>query len=82
MKISLKNKLSILAVIVVIAVFIFSPKIIHAETHVKSHHVYAGTTWTKEGSPYILDESIYLGYGKTLNIGKGVTVKQIGRAHV
>ena len=75
MKISLKNNLVILGSIAIISLFIFSPKITHAETHVKTSSLWiSGATWTKEGSPYILDEGIYLPPRGTLRIGEGVSI--------
>ena len=39
--------------------FTFSTNLAHAETHVRNSDLWnIGATWTKEGSPYILDESI------------------------
>lgn len=48
--------------------------IVHAETHVYNEEVSHGGTWDKQGSPYILEEQVYVPDGYSLNIGKGVTV--------
>ncbi len=75
MNISFKNSLLIVSSIILIALLIFSPKISYAETHVKNSTLWtSGGTWTKEGSPYILDESIYMPSRGILRIEKGTTI--------
>ena len=54
--------------------FSISPILAHAETHVYNNDLNHGGTWSKEGSPYILEEQVYIPDGYALNIGKGVTV--------
>jgi hypothetical protein len=54
--------------------FFISPILAHAETHVYSDDLSHGGTWTKIGSPYILEEQVYVPDGYSLNVSKGVTV--------
>jgi hypothetical protein len=57
-----------------IALLFISPAITFAETHVKSGDLDYGATWTKDGSPYILDESVYVPNDVALSIEAGVSV--------
>ncbi len=45
-----------------------------AETHIKSGDLDRDAVWSKEGSPYILDEGVYIPRGYSLSIKSGVTV--------
>ncbi len=60
---------------VVFATFIFIAPVVHAETHITADTAFGQTvSWTKTGSPYILDADIYIPFGVFLSIGPGVTV--------
>ena len=55
--------------------FAFCMPSAHAETHITADTQFSQTTtWTKDGSPYILDDDIYIPRGEFLSIGPGVTV--------
>ncbi len=70
-----KNKKIIKFVLVcALIASIFLPRISHAETHVYENDVQEGWSWDKAGSPYILEEPIYVPRGSTLNIGEGVDI--------
>ena len=60
--------------ILFLIIFSFSCQRAFAETHI-SGDLNIDTTWTKENSPYVVDDSIYVSSGVTLNIESGVTVK-------
>lgn len=61
-------------VYILIALLFISPAITSAETHIKSGDLDYGATWTKDGSPYILDESVYVPNDVALSIEAGVSV--------
>ncbi len=46
----------------------------HAETYITNGYQVNGATWTKEGSPYILNSYVSIKSGQTLTIREGVTV--------
>jgi hypothetical protein len=64
----------IFSITVLFLVVFVVPLISNAETHIKSGDLDRGGSWTKEGSPYILDEGVYIPRGYTLSIKDGVTV--------
>jgi hypothetical protein len=64
---------TILATLTAILLFTFSIKV-NAQTNVVGG-IYANTTWTTLGSPYIIGDSVVLFPGNTLTIQPGVTVK-------
>ncbi len=68
-----KNK-KIITFGLVVTMFAIFPQISHAETHVYSSDVRPDWTWDKEGSPYILEESIYIPREDSLYINEGVEV--------
>lgn len=52
-----------------------SPSIVYAETHITDETVFQGdTVWNKDGSPYILDDSISIPPGQSLSVDPGVTI--------
>ncbi len=51
------------------------PDISSAETRVHAKDMISGWGWNKEGSPYILDENIYIPNNYSLYIGEGVEVR-------
>ena len=55
--------------------FALFPHISHAETHVTSADIKQDWKWEKQGSPYILDESLYIPHGNTLTISEGVEIR-------
>jgi len=60
---------------VFLSVFIFGMPLARAETHITTDTAFGQiVTWTKSGSPYILDDDIYIPHGVFLSIGPGVTV--------
>jgi len=58
----------------------FFPNISYAETRVLPEDVVTNWTWYKVGSPYILDDSLYIPEGYTLNIDKGVEIRSSGES--
>ncbi len=58
----------------VYSVFLLAPSVILASTHVYPEDIQENWTWDKAGSPYILEDSIYIPSGYKLNIEKGVEV--------
>jgi hypothetical protein len=54
--------------------FIVIPYHAHAETNLRAPNYTADVTWTKEGSPYILDGDMLMNPGANLTIEKGVRV--------
>jgi pimeloyl-ACP methyl ester carboxylesterase len=59
--------------IIAIILFLF-PLFTHAETRFKSPYFYSDITFTKAGSPYIIDGDMTVDTGRTFTIEKGVTV--------
>ena len=52
------------------------PLAVHAETHITAETVFGPIiSWTREGSPYILDDDIFLPAFIPLAIGPGVTIQ-------
>jgi hypothetical protein len=53
----------------------FVAPVARAETHITDYYSFSpAASWTKEGSPYILDGDIYVPAGQALTVGPGVTV--------
>ncbi len=50
------------------------PSIIYAETHVTAGYLYEGDHWTKEGSPYILEDYVNVPSWQKLTIDPGVII--------
>ncbi|MFA6404952.1 MAG: hypothetical protein WCW03_03070 [Candidatus Paceibacterota bacterium] len=65
-------------VFVVLAIlFIGFIKLVHAETVVSAGSIWQNTAWTKENSPYIIEDYVNVPTGITLNIGPGVEVRGV-----
>ena len=62
-------------VIFIAAGFFLWPFTSHAETHVQTNDLISGAAWNKEGSPYILEDNIYLPSGSGLSITEGVVIR-------
>ena len=60
--------------IVLSILILATPYYARAETHIRSGDIRDGTVWTKENSPYILDESIRVNKGSSFTIKAGVTI--------
>lgn len=69
----IKNKKTLVSV-TLLTLFLFIPVITHAETHIKSEDVRENLVFTKEGSPYYIEDYIYIPRGSTLDIMPGVEV--------
>lgn len=54
--------------------FLLIPIISNADTHVYANDVRQGWIWNKEGSPYILEEPIYIPDGYSFSVSAGVTI--------
>ncbi len=52
----------------------FLPHVSYGETYVYSSDISSGATWTREGSPYLLQEPIYIPQDVSLQINSGVIV--------
>lgn len=50
------------------------PASLYAETYITDGYLYDGGHWTKEGSPYILEDYVSVPEGQKLSIGPGVSV--------
>jgi hypothetical protein len=61
-------------VLLLAILFMAMPMSVRAETHVKSGDLDHGGLWVKSGSPYILDESVYIPNDVSLRIEAGVSV--------
>lgn len=59
--------------VILFNIFLF-PKILYADTHIKSGDLDKGGIWNKENSPYILDEAVYVPKEFSLIIKSGVTL--------
>ncbi len=55
------------------APFLFPP-LVHAETRITNGYLSKGAIWTKENSPYILDDDISVPRDRNLNIHSGVVI--------
>ncbi len=57
------------------AVIFFTAVPVYAETHITVDTPFqGGAVWTKSGSPYILDSSVFIPTSKDMYIGPGVTI--------
>lgn len=74
MKIIQRNIKKISFLIVLGVFLICGAKSVHAETHVSGNDLLHGGSWNKQGSPYILDEDVYIPDEYSLHITEGVTV--------
>jgi hypothetical protein len=70
----IKGLIGVIFNIIFFTIFLSLPYITKAETRVFSDDLQNGGTWSEEGSPYILYESVYVPGKKVLNINKGVTI--------
>lgn len=60
--------------ILTFVLLLLTPYVSRAETHISSDDIQQDWIWTKEGSPYILEEPIYIPAGYILNISEGAEV--------
>ncbi len=54
--------------------YMLLPSVSYGETYIYNDNVASGATWTKEGSPYLLQEPIYIPQDVSLQINAGVIV--------
>ena len=69
------KKIQKLAALFITLISIFWPSLSHAETHVHAADVQGNTVWTQQGSPYILEEDVYVSSNASLTINEGVEIK-------
>ncbi len=62
---------------VVMAIFIGMSGVVRAETRVQGGYLEVDTHWTKENSPYILEDYLTVPQGVTLQIDEGVVIGTI-----
>lgn len=63
---------------ILVSLFIVFPHISHAETHIYADDVQEDWKWGAEGSPYILEEPLYIPRAYSLDISEGVEVISAG----
>jgi hypothetical protein len=69
-----RNAVAVCAAAVVVAV-LSSPSASYAATHIPKTFYSTNQTWTRTGSPYVLDGQVTVAVGATLTIEPGVVVK-------
>jgi hypothetical protein len=62
---------------ILLIIFTLLPFSLHAETRVTNGYLYEGATWTKENSPYILEDYVTVPLDQKLVIGEGVTIRSL-----
>lgn len=65
------------ASVLALGLTVVAPSMAAADTPVGGR-IDSDTTWTKEGSPYVLDDNVTVARGSTLTIEPGVTVRGAG----
>ncbi len=68
------SKFLLFAFLAVVYLVLLSPINLHAETYVFNDDLRYGGTWDSTGSPYILNESVYIPQGYSLLIKPGVVI--------